>query len=187
MQTSELIHLEKDMLVIVRKSFIDITGSIEAGILLSYFEYWHNIKVEQNKKNAELNKIAEQHGEKGMQDTTLLQFHTMEEIQQQTLGLLSIKKIRKARKILKDLGFIEEYKNPNPRYKFDNTIFYKLNVKKVNNALLKLRKVKSSSSGQNGTTVVSKWHDGSVQMAATIPKTSYKISHFDFDINKIHF
>ena len=39
-----------------------------AAALLSFFEYWHNVKLEQRQQAEHANRVARQHGEEGTQD-----------------------------------------------------------------------------------------------------------------------
>jgi len=142
MQTSDIKQISQDNILIIRQSYLDITKDKHAGIFLSYLEYWHNVKRNMNNKNNFTIKVAEMHGDIIEIDTSSSQFHTLEEISLQTFGLLNAKSILKARKILKKTGFLTEHRNPNPRYQFDQTIFYKLNIKNINKALGKLEQNK---------------------------------------------
>lgn len=91
---------------------------------MSFFEYWHNIKLSMQPKNAHLNAIASAHGEEGGHDTSLLQFHTLEELEAGILGIYGTSSIKAARKLLVKLGVLLEQSNPSDRYKFDRTIYY---------------------------------------------------------------
>jgi len=168
MKNSCLIHVPNDNVVIIRESFINITGDKNAGILLSYFEYWHNVKINMNVKNIHLNDVAEMHGEEGTQDISTLQYHTTAEIVEQSLGLLNKKSIPKAREVLKKLGFISEHKNPNPKYKFDKTIFFKLEIDAINNAIVNW----GSSYTPKGVTVAPKRDHGNTQKDRAITETT---------------
>ena len=162
MKTTGLKRVANDEILVIRKSFIDLcNGDKNAGILLSYFEYWHNIKVAQNIKSRGLNKVAETHGETPTQDTSLYQYHSTNEIYEQCLGMISMKGIKTGRETLVNLGFISEHKNPNPKYKFDKTIFFLLDTVKVNDSL-----------SQNDCTVTSKRLDGIAKTTRAITETT---------------
>ena len=150
MKTSSVKHLDNDDIVVVRKSFIDVCGDKDAGILLSYFVYWNDIKIAMNMKNKKLNEVAEIHGDKGMNDVSMYQYHTSDEIAKQTLGILSRRGITEGRKKLRELGFISEHKNPNPQYKFDNTRYFLVHANIINDALTSL----NHSYTHSGETVV---------------------------------
>ncbi len=134
-QTSSITHIKKDAILIIRESYIDLCDDRNAGILLSYFEYWHNIKIGMIAKNKQMNDTAERHGYERNQDETHLQFHTKQEIYEQCMKIVSYSGIVSGRKKLVELGFISEQRNPNPKYKFDNTVFFRLHTDKINNAL----------------------------------------------------
>ena len=186
MRTSTLTHLKNDNLIIVRESYTKICKDLNTGILLSYFEYWHNVKSSMRTKAIQSNDVAEAHGDNRTQDETLLQFHTNEEIYEDLMGIMSIKAIRTARTILKELGFVSEHKNPNPRYTFDKTVFYQLHPNVINNALYQLDRRSqekthdtdetSQSIRQNVPTVRTKRPNGTDETSATIPETSSETS-----------
>lgn len=115
-------HPQKEQLAIIRKWQIEFCeGNVCAAALLSYYEYWHNIKLEMRIKNSKANDIAEMHHETRAQDESLLQFHTLDELTEGILGIFSKSTIAKANKYLEEKEVISVYDNPNPRYKFDRT------------------------------------------------------------------
>ena len=99
-------------------------GDYCAAALLSFFEYWHNHKLDAKGQTKKKNDVAEMHGDGRVYDESLLQFHTEKELAIGLLGLYRETKINDAICILKNKGFISIHKNPNPRYKFDNTHYY---------------------------------------------------------------
>jgi len=124
MRTSCITHPKDDPFVIVRKSYVAAFGSVEAAILISYFEHWHNWKVNTIQKNKQANDIAQKHGESRNQDESLYQWHTIEEIREALLGVIGRPKILRGIKILCEKGVITKTRNPNPKYTFDNTTFF---------------------------------------------------------------
>lgn len=99
-------HPECDPMIIIRKWQLDFCeGNKAAAALLSFFEYWHNIKLGQLRK---------------VKSCGLYQFHTMDELEQGVL-LYSRDTINAGLKILVDKKAISIHKNPNPRYSFDRT------------------------------------------------------------------
>ncbi len=132
MKQSCLNHPAKNPMIVIRQWQIQACdGNACAAALLSFFEYWHNIRLEQQKKASHANTTAENHGDPRSQDETLYQFHTESDLEE---GVLIYKRdtIRAARKLLKEKGFIEEGLNPNPRYKFDRTIFFIFRADQIN-------------------------------------------------------
>jgi len=125
MKTSCITHPEKEPLIIIRKWQIKFCENNRcAAALLSFFEYWHNIKLEIKEKNERTNKIAKQHGDNSTQDVTLSQFHSQNDLTEGILGLYSKDKIIASLQILQSKGVISIFKNPNPKYKFDKTNFF---------------------------------------------------------------
>jgi hypothetical protein len=139
MKSSCIRHPQSEPLIIIRAWQLRATsGNRAAASLLSFFEYWHNIKIDQSTKNREHNDIAERHGDQATQDISLYQFHSADQLE---AGILIFKKdaIRDGLKILEGLGFISIHKNPNPRYKFDNTKHFLFHPDVVNGWLDKER------------------------------------------------
>lgn len=131
MKTSCISHPSNEPLILIRKWQIEAcSGNQCAAALLSFLEYWHNIKVESSQKARTANEVAEKHGDEPTQDDSLWQFHTAEELEQ---GIMVYRKdsIRDAIKLLESKGFIQTGRNPNPRYRFDNTKFFLLDVDTV--------------------------------------------------------
>ena len=125
MKTSCISWPENKKMVIIREDQVEMCGgNICAAALLSFFEYWHNIKMEMIPKSAFLNVVAVEHGEEGTHDTSLYQFHNMTELSTGIMGIYKRDAIIAARKLLNELGIITEHRNPSGRYKFDNTVYY---------------------------------------------------------------
>ena len=124
MKSSCVQHPKNERLILIRESYVKAFGDYKIATLVSYFEYWHNIKLEMIRKNKKYNDIAEAHGDNRVYDETLYQWHTYEEIYNDTFGIIGINTIPKLIKELEKQGIISIHKNPNPKYAFDNTNFY---------------------------------------------------------------
>jgi hypothetical protein len=125
MKTSCIPHLPNDPLIIIRKAQVEFCGGNAcAAALMSFFEYWHNIKVAMAPKNDFMNDIAEEHGEPRCHDTSLYQFHNMTELGNGIIGLYGISSIKRAIRLLVDKKIISEHKNPIEIYGFDYAIYY---------------------------------------------------------------
>ena len=125
-------HPEDEPLIIIHKWQLEFCeGDRIAAALLSFFEYWHNIKVDMSRKNRAANDTREMHGDNRDQDETLWQFHTEEDIEQ---GVLIFKRraINDSLQILVTKGAIDIGRNPNQRYKFDRTRFFLFHPNVVN-------------------------------------------------------
>jgi len=138
MQTSCVSHKSNDPIIIIRQSYIDLCdGNRNAAILMSYFEYWHNVKKSMAAKNQSLNDVAVKHGDEPVHDTSLYQWHTRQEIYDSCFHMVAINKIKEACLLLEEKGYISLHKNPNPKYSFDRTIFYLFHPERVNSDLNK--------------------------------------------------
>ena len=125
MKTSCIQHPIKEPLIIVRRwQRFFCQGNNCAAALLSFYEYWHNIKLAMQQKNQLANDIAEKHGDGRVQDETLLQHHTCDELMEGIQEIYGRSAISEANKLLESLGAITIHKNPNPKYAFDKTRFY---------------------------------------------------------------
>lgn len=112
----------KRRLIIINESDLQFTGSnVCAAALISFFEYWHNVKLDAAQKSREENDIREAHGDDRTQNETLVQFHTMEDLEAGLCGMYRKDAIRKSLDYLIELKVIDQFKNPNPRYSFDKT------------------------------------------------------------------
>lgn len=121
-RTSCISHPENERLILIRKWQMEACGQDAcAAALLNLFEYWHNIKLEQNSQSRTYNEVSERHGDKSTQVETLLQWHTSEELEASLLNIFNKKRVQNAIETLINLKFISVHRNPNPRYAFDKT------------------------------------------------------------------
>lgn len=102
-----------------------------AAALINFFEQWHNHKLKNKPQAQAANEQAVRHGDEPTQDTSLMVWATEGEIKEALLGIASGPTIRKAIELLKELKVITVHRNPNPRYKFDNTNHYLFQVDQV--------------------------------------------------------
>ena len=122
MKTSCLTHPAGDTMLVVHAWQVHACeGDPCAAMLLSLFEFYHNLKLEQQEQARKMNEVAEFHGESGQQYTGLLQWHNEEELKEHLLGIYGIKSIRNGLQLLVNKGYISIQSNPNPRYHFDRT------------------------------------------------------------------
>ena len=77
MKSSIINHPENEPLIIIRRwQLVFCNGNEVAAALMSYFEYWHNIKLDIRSQNEKANEVATNHGEIPSSDTSLYQWHT---------------------------------------------------------------------------------------------------------------
>lgn len=126
-------HPPNEPLIIIRAWQVELCeGDRCAAALLSFLEYWHNIRLDQSAKSGYQNRVAIQHGEQATQDTSLLQFHTEEQLEQGILGLYKRRTIKTSLDWLVGQGYLSIHGNPNPRFNFDRTRYFLLNVDAIN-------------------------------------------------------
>lgn len=139
MESSCISWPKKERLVLMRASQILLCdGDHCAAGLLSFFEHGHNYKLEAQREATHRNNVAQQHGEEGVQDTSLLQYHTEEELRVGLLGLYGTSTIRRAIALLVTKGFLSVHQNPNPRYRFDRTHYFLFHPEEVSAQLLEI-------------------------------------------------
>lgn len=193
MRNSCITHRANSEIVIIRKEYIDLLGHLGAAVMLAYFEYWHNIRIASAQKAVEANKVAVKHGDEPYQDESLYQFHTINEMLDATLGVIGKPAMKTGINVLVERGYITKHRNPNPRYAFDNTVFYLLHTDKVNSDLSQVRNCETDtletnlSDSENRETdtletdlsqvrncrmVEQKLTDGATETDRTIPETT---------------
>lgn len=97
-----------------------------AALLLAFFSGWHDWKLRNDQYYARYNDIAERHtGERPYIEKAYL-FFTTQDFIEGCMGLYSNKKtIADALDLLVELGVISVHNNPNPRYYFDKTKYFR--------------------------------------------------------------
>jgi hypothetical protein len=116
---------ENEPLILMRASQLQICdGNHCAAALMSFFQYWHEIQMGKQEQAHHANTIALRHGDPATQDTSLLQFHTEAQIEEGLLHLYGRKMTRQGIAKLIEKGFLSLHKNPNPRYRFDQTHYF---------------------------------------------------------------
>lgn len=121
MRGSCIRHPAKEPVIVVRRWQLEATGGHKAAAaLLSFFEYWHNVKLEQARKAREANDVAERHQDGRPHAEDLIQHHNEQQLRDGVM-LFGKNSINEGIKVLEDLEFVEVVPNPNPRYSFDKT------------------------------------------------------------------
>jgi hypothetical protein len=172
MKQSCIQHPPKDRMILIREwQMRACDNNACAAALLSYFEYWHNIKLEQSKQAQLANKVSRQHGEEGAQNESLWQWHTEDDLER---GLMIYKRrtIREAIKLLADKKFVTVSDNPNPKYRFDRTKHFLFHPDAVNQWLRSHPAFLPDGSGNTTDSQAAKIPLGGGETAATIPETT---------------
>jgi len=139
-------HPQNNKVIILREAYINMCKEADdykradrfcAAMLLSQFEYWMNIKLE-NKNQAEFeNKLAKKEGLKPTQNEELWVWKTQKDLSNELFNIYSSKKIGHSLKWLVEKKFLLRRKNP--KYKWDQTYQYMINIDKVQKIIDKNR------------------------------------------------
>lgn len=100
-------------------------------MLLSFFEYWHNVKLNQYEQSKAINAGSEACGEYAAEQGSLLQYHTIHDLQRGLLFFYGKDAISGGVNLLKNLGFISIHSSP--YMKTDRTRFFMFYPEIVNN------------------------------------------------------
>ena len=177
MRTTCIAHPAHEPIAIIRNWQIQACrGNHCAAALLSFFEYWHNIKLNQQTQAVKANKVAEAHGVTGLQDVTLVQFHSEAELETGLLGLYKRKTIGLALKFLVAEGYLSLHSNPNPRYYFDRTRYFLFHPGKCQEFIANLDQVKKDDARRQKGAPSSFLASPPHKKASPIPESSSEIS-----------
>ncbi len=125
MKSSCISHPERERLVIIRKWQVEFCdGNHCAASVMSFFEYWHNWKLDSDEHNRKSNDISEMHGDSRLLSEDVVQFHSMQEISDGLLNLYGVKSISDAVRLLESKNALTVCRNPNPKYFYDNKKYF---------------------------------------------------------------
>lgn len=103
-------------------------GDFCATMLLAHFQSWHDWKLNHDEYYAKANNIAENHGDGRPHCENALLFFSTEDLSDAIFGAYGRHAINKAIDLLVDLKAISIHKNPNVRYHFDRTRYFRFHV-----------------------------------------------------------
>jgi hypothetical protein len=126
MKTSCLRHPESSIYLQLHSWMFKLCQDNQcAALLLAYFSGWHDWKLEHDQYYKRFNDIAETHGDGRPHIENAYLFFTNEELIAGIMGLYGKKAINEALDFLVSLGVISIHNNPNPRYHFDKTKYFR--------------------------------------------------------------
>ena len=122
--------LKKLKRAVIKEELVALTGDFASAIVLNQLIYWSE-RVSDFDKFIEQEKArAEEHGENINIDTTCgWIYKTAEELSEETMLNVSRQSMRSYLKKLIDSGYIQE--RANPKYKWDKTKQYRVNIAKI--------------------------------------------------------
>lgn len=101
-------------------------GNQCAAFILSHFLSWHDWKLQRDSYYRQANDISEAHGDGRPHDENAYLFFSTAELVAATFMTFGKNAVTKALQLLEELGVISVHKNPNPRYYFDKTKYFRV-------------------------------------------------------------
>lgn len=122
---------------VIKEELVAITGNFVEAVILNQLIYWSERVSDFDKFIAQEKTIAERHGEQiTIEQTHGWIYKSAEELSEETLLKISKQNMRLHIKKLIELGYIQERNNP--KYKWDKTKQYRLNMVKIQKDLQNL-------------------------------------------------
>lgn len=125
--------IEKIKKAVIREDLLSITENYKEAIILNQFIYWSERVNDADKFIEAENKIARENGEQEREPIYGWIYKTAEELSDEIMLGLSASQTRKYIAKLVDYGYIQ--KRNNPKYKWDRTLQYKVNLVNIARAL----------------------------------------------------
>ena len=133
MHRSEIPDVAEERFMKVRGEFITICGDVAAGVLLSVMDGWMIWKAGQREQAALENKARAADKSLDPIEVDDWIYNTYEGWAKDCLGVLKEYEVKKGLAILEKKGFIS--KRNNPKYRWDRTLQYRMNVGAVREAI----------------------------------------------------
>ena len=131
MKSTSICHPPAQPLALMRAwQVVACGGNCCAALLLNHFEYWHNVKLEQADQARKINNNLKIRGEEEAERISLLQYHTISDLQFALLYSFGKDAIGQAVTLLKDLNFISIHQSP--YLKTDRTRYFLFFADNVN-------------------------------------------------------
>lgn len=126
-------NMEKLNRAVIKEEYVAITGDFIKAIILNQFIYWSERINDVDKYIIEENKRLCQKGDNPIELTDGWIYKTCEELSKETMLNLTNATIRNHISKLVELGFLDERQNP--KYKWDRTKQYRVNLINIIKAL----------------------------------------------------
>ena len=126
-------NMEKLNRAVIKEEYVAITGDFIKAIILNQFIYWSERINDVDKYIIEENKRLCQKGDNPIELTDGWIYKTCEELTKETMLNLATSTIRVHISKLVELGFLDERQNP--KYKWDRTKQYRVNLINIIKAL----------------------------------------------------
>ena len=124
--------------VVIKEELVELTGDYRPAIILNQFIYWsERIKDVDKYINEETERALKDNLEVNIDTSNGWIYKSSEELNEEIMLGMSVATIRKYIKQLVDAGYLKQRKNP--KYKWDKTIQYRVDIYKIQLDLAKLR------------------------------------------------
>lgn len=129
--------MKREKIAVLREGLLALTGNVNAAIILNQFIYWAECKAESDAMYAkEIEAYEREYGDVNFKPTFGWIYRSSVELAEETMLGLSPASMRKFIKQLVDSGFLQERRNP--KFKWDRTMQYNVNLKFIQQELQKL-------------------------------------------------
>lgn len=129
--------MKREKIAVLREGLLALTGNVNAAIILNQFIYWAECKAESDAMYAkEIEAYEREYGDVNFKPTFGWIYKSSVELAEETMLGLSPASMRKFIKQLVDSGFLQERRNP--KFKWDRTMQYNVNLKFIQQKLQKL-------------------------------------------------
>jgi hypothetical protein len=118
---------------VLREDLLAITGDFRKAIILKQFIYWSERVSDADKFIEKENEIAKNNGEEERELFYGWIYKTADELAEEIMLGLSASQVRRYVRDLVDMGFVS--KRNNPKYKWDRTLQYRVNLVNIAKAL----------------------------------------------------
>jgi len=173
---------------VIREDLLAITGDFRKAIILNQFIYWSERVSDADKFIEKENEIAKNNGEEEKELFYGWIYKNAEELAEEVMLGLSASQIRRYISDLVKLGYIS--KRTNPKYKWDRTLQYRVNLVKIAKVLkekgyplsdYKIDIPDDENSIAHGCTINSELEKNqSTANAQAIPETTTEINYRDY-------
>ena len=129
--------MKREKIAVLREGLLALTGNVNAAIILNQFIYWAECKAESDAMYArEIEAYEKEYGDVNFKPSFGWIYKSSVELADETMLGLSPASMRKFIKQLVDAGFLAERRNP--KFKWDRTMQYNVNLKLIQQELQKL-------------------------------------------------
>lgn len=138
-------HIPNTRVVVLREDFFLLCEEDQcSAMILSQFEFWMNVKLRHLGQAEFENMIAEKEGVDPTQNTELWVWKTQEQLRDEELfNLFGETKVSACLNYLVEQGYL--LRRRNPRYRWDRTYQYMLNISKVQEDLDKIAQYRKTT------------------------------------------